>query len=530
MFKATLRTVFILFIYQTHLLGQYPTADQYISNYRSLAISEMKRTGIPASIKMAQALLESGAGMSSLCTKANNHFGIKCGNVWNGDSYGLRDDERMLLVFKKKSCFRKYNNAEESYIDHSEFIRRPNGPYQELFNLNKTDYKGWAFGLKKAGYATASDYPEKLIGIIERYHLYQLDGLNDADVIVSTSIKKSEATVLKTEISPKDRIIKINEVKAIVAKPGETPVSISRIANKDVDDILKYNDYLRYASQELNPNDIVFLGKKKKAFWGKNKTHTVLQGDNMFLISQLYGIRLDKLYERNHINPETEPAIGQTIYLRGERPDNSAVITSKVKVEPAKEVISKPVLVSNHQKSEPLIQKETTSPEFQKLNKRPVVNTGIEVKKSIPGNEVLSDKLDFVMEPAGKAKAENNDLEESHTFTPATTGLSVNKVTATAISPIEAREETDHEMPDKTKAEGTKLIPALTGAKAPAIILNTPAQKEAPIPNNTLYHTVTSGDTLYNISRRYNMDVESLKSLNQLTDNNIKLGQKLKIK
>ncbi|WCL82003.1 glucosaminidase domain-containing protein [Saprospira sp. CCB-QB6] len=139
------------------------TASAYIERFKPIAIAEMKRTGVPASIKMAQAILESGYGRSELAKKANNHFGIKCGSNWNGKTYKL-----------KASCFRAYSSAEESFKQHSDFLR--NGSrYADLFKLKTTDYKGWAKGLRKAGYATSSSYPSKLIELIERYRLHQYD-------------------------------------------------------------------------------------------------------------------------------------------------------------------------------------------------------------------------------------------------------------------------------------------------------------------------------------------------------------------
>ena len=140
-------------------------AVNYIKKYHSISINEMKRTGVPASIKLAQAILESGYGSSELSTKANNHFGIKCGSTWKGKSYYLKS---------RQSCFRAYNSAEESFVEHSNFLK--NGSrYDDLFKLKKSDYKAWAKGLQKAGYATNSDYSSKLIELIERYKLFQFD-------------------------------------------------------------------------------------------------------------------------------------------------------------------------------------------------------------------------------------------------------------------------------------------------------------------------------------------------------------------
>ena len=158
----------------TILSGQDAAVESYIQRYQELAVREMHRTGIPASIKMAQAILESDAGRSDLAKNANNHFGIKCGSDWNGPTYGKKDDERGAVGFKKKSCFRKYNTPEQSFTAHSDFLTtRPN--YAPLFDISPTNYKKWAKGLKKAGYATSNQYPKRLISVIERYDLDRLD-------------------------------------------------------------------------------------------------------------------------------------------------------------------------------------------------------------------------------------------------------------------------------------------------------------------------------------------------------------------
>lgn len=166
--------LFVLLLSGPLLSAQGADAEAYIKRYQDLAVREMHRTGIPASITMAQAILESDYGRSELARKANNHFGIKCGDNWNGPSYKEKDDDRGAIGFKKKSCFRKYGSPEGSFKDHSDFLTtRPN--YAPLFKIKKKNYKKWAKGLKKAGYATSNSYPKKLINIIERYNLDRLD-------------------------------------------------------------------------------------------------------------------------------------------------------------------------------------------------------------------------------------------------------------------------------------------------------------------------------------------------------------------
>lgn len=148
--------------------------EKYIEQFKFLAISEMDRSGIPASIKMAQGLLESMAGRSELAIQANNHFGIKCKNNWNGETYQYEDDDYNTSGQLIASCFRSYSSAIDSYKDHSDFLmNRPR--YKELFNLSKTDYTSWAYGLKRCGYATDPNYAERLIRTIQKYNLDLLD-------------------------------------------------------------------------------------------------------------------------------------------------------------------------------------------------------------------------------------------------------------------------------------------------------------------------------------------------------------------
>ena len=198
----------------------------FIKKYKDIAIEEMDRTGIPASIKLAQGILESGCGKSQLAINANNHFGIKCHN-WNGPSFTMDDD-------KRNECFRKYRNPEESWIDHSEFLlTRPR--YAFLFDLPKTDYKGWAKGLKKAGYATASDYAQKLIKIIEEEELYQFDrpGKKIRPIPNELNYQLGESKNYQS------RVVYINKIPSVKVKEGDTFESIAQYFNIPLKKLLK---------------------------------------------------------------------------------------------------------------------------------------------------------------------------------------------------------------------------------------------------------------------------------------------------
>lgn len=312
----------------------------YINTYKHLALKEMQRSRIPASITLAQAILESNAGYSYLATNGNNHFGIKCHN-WNGPTI-FRDDEH------PNECFRKYSSVEDSYQDHSEFLENPR--YQELFSISPDDYVNWAYGLKKSGYATDSRYAEQLIDIIERYKLYALD--NDLLLADNSSFNavssnqnyytKDEKSHKKTKqtyhSSPKKGIRKsdprapasagtkynasevfyYNHIKTVTVNTDITPRQVARAYDVDVNKLCTYNDI---EADELFPaNTKVYLEAKRNKGPVDVRTHKVLEGETMHEISQRYGIKLEKLYKLNILAIGAEPLEGEIIYLRSKAP------------------------------------------------------------------------------------------------------------------------------------------------------------------------------------------------------------------
>ena len=215
--------------------GTSTSGLNYIDRYKGIAIEEMNKYGIPASIKLAQALLESGNGNSYLATRANNHFGIKCGGSWSGKSVNRPDDSN-------NDCFRVYNDPEHSFRDHSQFLLRKR--YENLFTLRKDDYKGWAKGLKAAGYATNPRYPELLIDLIERYNLQQYDRA-EAPVEVIARVEKVEEVIEEKEVEEPQ--VPVEEIKKPVAmliyevKATDTMYSIARKYNVTVETIKQLN-------------------------------------------------------------------------------------------------------------------------------------------------------------------------------------------------------------------------------------------------------------------------------------------------
>lgn len=275
----------------------------YINQYKDLAISQMLKYNIPASITLAQGLLESGAGTSELTVKGNNHFGIKC-HDWLGATTYHDDDE-------KQECFRAYNDAFESYEDHSRFLSHQSR-YKRLFTLRRTDYKGWANGLKSCGYATNPAYAKKLIGIIELYKLYDYDKATKYDKFM---VQRAEVK----NISSGGNLHSIhiyNKNYYLTVKAGDTFKSIAKEVGISYKKIAKYNE--RDKRDRLVEGEIIYLKKKQskadKVF--KNRPHRVKAGESMYSIAQYYGIRLSSLYKMNHLNADYSIKVGDYLKVR----------------------------------------------------------------------------------------------------------------------------------------------------------------------------------------------------------------------
>ncbi|HBB92616.1 MAG TPA: hypothetical protein DC042_13110 [Bacteroidales bacterium] len=279
----------------------------YIRKYSNLAINEMHYSRIPASITMAQALLESKFGTSELAVNANNHFGIKCQMEWTGERYTYQDDD-------ENTCFRKYSSIDESFRDHSHFLMyRPR--YAGLFKLDPTDYTAWAHGLKLAGYATNPNYAPMLLKIIENYRLHmldsevpQIDHVNSVnDILIPMNFPEGGALAT--------RIFHRNRIDYTIARMGDNVESLTRQFDKLRWEIRKYNDIPK--DQDLRPGQVVYLQPKRKQAEPGYSIHTVDQGETMHSISQMYGIRIKCLYKRNEMKPGEEPRPGDEIWLRG---------------------------------------------------------------------------------------------------------------------------------------------------------------------------------------------------------------------
>lgn len=313
--KTIALAILLLSIYQVSY-AQTEQHRQYIDRFYPIAVAEMERSGIPASIKLAQGILESGVGSSELATNANNHFGIKCGGSWDGEGYYVKDDDRDADGNLIKSCFRVFESPEESYIAHTEFLRDPNKAYRygSLFEFSNTDYENWAHGLKEAGYATNPDYPNLLIGIINNNNLTQYDLLTKADLDQAfvTNYPKERDEIINKKYT---KITMFNDLESALAREGETPMDISQKFNIPTKLIVKYNEI--EGVKIFKENERVFLQNKRTKYKGKTKFHRVQRGESMYDIGQQYGIKTQWLYWRNRMEAETEPAPGQQLKLKG---------------------------------------------------------------------------------------------------------------------------------------------------------------------------------------------------------------------
>ncbi|MGN1240041.1 MAG: glucosaminidase domain-containing protein [Paludibacteraceae bacterium] len=296
---------------------QNPLYLQYIAQWRDVVVANQQNYGIPASITMAQALLESAAGTSELAINAKNHFGIKCTSEWTGETY-LKDDD------KKDDCFRVYNDAKESFDDHSAFLHRAR--YQPLFEIAVEDYAGWANGLKKCGYATDAKYPQKLVKLIEDY---RLDLLADKDWSPASNggsnatqrpvvVKKTEPiAVISSNPEPEyveslsakeerqlflltHKTMKYNGVKYVVALEGDTYPNVAFRLNITERSLREWNDAL---DRTLHAGDRIYLAKKKPQALPEKALVWVAPGESLWEICQREAVQMKKVQECNGFLP-----------------------------------------------------------------------------------------------------------------------------------------------------------------------------------------------------------------------------------
>lgn len=502
------------------------TVEQYVEKYAPIAVDEMFRSRIPASITLAQGLLESGNGNSRLALVANNHFGIKCKADWKGETLNEDDDA-------PQECFRKYPTPLDSYRDHSEFLMKGQR-YAFLFDLEPNDYKSWAMGLRKAGYATNPKYGEILIATIEKNNLQRFD------VVKPNAVEVKEIAEEKKEIVQQQQNLVINKIPATIAKDGESYATIASAYDMRVWQIYKYNDL--YKTDYIHAGDTLYL--KPKNYKGLVATHTVEGYENMHMISQRYAVKLSRLLKYNRMKEGQEPAQGQQIYLQAKRPDSvvlrtvpmpamrvDTVIDNHIYEDPKKNVeTSQPVMPNNafdlesHGVKEDLAFFHTVQPGetlFSIAKKYNVQVDGIKALNNLHGDDIqVGSRL--IINPNQPAIQPNEEsvIPGYHQVRQGETLYSIARLYNISLAELKALNEMES---DTIKVGEELIVVPLNGEKANEEIANDN-------PNEPVYHLVKEKETLYSLSRKYGVTPEQIRRLNGIIDNTIPVGAKLRIR
>ena len=501
------------------------TPEQYILKYKDLAIEEMKRTGIPASITLAQGLFESGNGNSFLAKPPyNNHFGIKCKSDWTGRSVKVDDDEL-------QECFRAYDKAEDSYMDHSNFLTcQPR--YAGLFKLDPTDYKSWAYGLKAAGYATNPKYPEKLIEKIEKYNLYQYD-LGNKHVAPIAENKVPEITKLLIG-KASDNSFTFRNIPAYVVRPGDDYQTIANDHDMMRWEIRKYNDLK--TGEPLKPNTILYLKPKHRK--GTEPTREVKPGEGMYYISQDEGIKLRLLYKWNQMKEGQEPAPGAILNLQHKRETPPALLAPGT-VVPRKGVM--------------LIQEPPTGPKPNFENKclPPKDSDSVKSIHVLPdtyrpdGNK----NSGLIFSPSHQKQKRDSAIKMMHTeptypvidgtdsngrFHIAQKGETIYGIAKNNGTRYDSLIKWNQVMGHISEGQKIYLMRPANFMKPRYILDNKSEQREikqdiGSKDSSADLYTVKPGDTLYSLSKKFNVSVQQLIDWNGLKNNSISIGQILKV-
>ncbi|MEN9312227.1 MAG: hypothetical protein RIT42_333 [Bacteroidota bacterium] len=484
---------------------------QYIDSFKFVAMQEMRAHGVPASITLGQGVLESASGNSKLAKNCNNHFGIKCRSNWTG-KFCLADDDA------KDECFRGYETAFDSYRDHSLFLKGGKR-YFLLFELSATDYKGWANGLREAGYATNPNYGNILIGVIEKYRLSQYDSM----VVFGEDFYSPGVA---TNTAP----VEVNGIQAIMAKPGETPEQVAARYNMSTWQIYKYNDISK--GDMLSPGEIIYLKPKRRRSFENN--HTVKNGETMREISQKYGVKVKHLYKLNRLEPGLEVRPGEVINLKEKRDVPPAILERNDNPNQVNAVD----LILN-QRTEPqggqskgtvyeVQAGETLQDIAQRMN---VSALDLARWNNLDGYSVAAGQI-LVLRPNVKMSEEtqvdyrnfmsNNgaaSAPRTHIVIRGETLFSIARLYRLSVDSLTAW----NQLEGKPLMVDRKLYLQRVGGTSPAKSNNNAGQFDA-------YHFVQPGETLYSISRKYAISVEEIKAWNRLENNQIEVGQRLQVR
>ncbi|MHB1920816.1 MAG: glucosaminidase domain-containing protein [Chitinophagaceae bacterium] len=519
--------IFLLVVMMVSLKGwsqevdssQPMTTSQYIATYKDLAESEMQRTGVPAAISLAQGIVESDSGNGWLVLHSNNHFGIKCKNNWTGQTISHDDDA-------KNECFRKYASAQDSWEDHSDFLKG-NARYSFLFQLDPRDFKDWATGLKEAGYATSPNYAQKLIRIIEENDLqqYTLEALQmeklggssvRAPILSSPGVAISGPLhSVKTDQDPStplpsttgvqtypSGVFKINGSPVIFLPGGSSLLTLAEKYRIKLRKLLRFND-LKKNDLTLNQGMLIYL--KKKPNRGVHDGHLVRMGENMQSISQKEDIQLKWLYKRNRLRMGQQPAIGSDLVLRGFASSAPSLATHIYPIGNTREM---------------------------EVTPGPPVPT----QKKISADSVQD-------EPLGSQQQQINSQEHTDTFPPHSQRILIQN----PLNPPARNWPKIHIQPRHQPSSDSLAHPSQTvlidqdqdppphffpreGLHHTVLKKSYSRMKTRARSNRVKFYTVRKGDSLYGVARRFRVKISQLKLWNHLLKNAIRIGQRLKIK
>jgi flagellum-specific peptidoglycan hydrolase FlgJ/LysM repeat protein len=580
----------------------------YVDRFKAIAVREMERTGVPASIKLAQGLLESDAGRSTLANQANNHFGVKCHSDWQGARYYKEDDDYDPVTKELlKSCFRVYKNADESFVEHSEFLRDPRKVtrYGWLFQLPKTDYVAWANGLEKSGYATAGDYSEKLIKIIEDYQLAQFDGLSSGELPMagtkpqggnrpndnfpvngnqpaytppssggnrptdpnqlpyfdpnnpngSTASNGANGSVNGgngSYVAPMaDMAGTRNDVKYVRAISGQNLYEVAGKNGFRVENLQSYNEEVGDPNRPLEHGLVLYTQKKRNSWSGPDKRHVVKDCETMYDIAQKYGIKLSKLYSKNEMRDGEQPQVGERILLRRGWFQGT----------------DKPALRDTFNEWRRCKIPANVKPQMSSPVSRPGTNPGNVFETEISPNGATqtapsSGNLNYpppVQQP--NYQNQNSSSYPTTSYPTTTTEYPTTSYPTTSTEyPTTSYPTTTTEYPTTSYPTTTTEYPSTTTTSAPsyptypsrpatsyptnkptkpttappAARPSTPAPRPTTAPTASTagaqYHLVQPKETLWGLSQKYKTSVDALKKLNNMADNNLQIGQQLRVK
>ncbi|MFI5195608.1 MAG: glucosaminidase domain-containing protein [Chitinophagales bacterium] len=540
-------------------------AQKYIERYYTLAIDEQKRAGIPASITLGQGILETEAGASELMTKANNHFGIKCKNDWGGDKFLHTDDAPM-------ECFKKYKCAEESYKDHSDYLKR-NPRYAKLFTLKTTDYKSWAVCLRNCGYATNPQYAQNLIKIIEDFKLqdYTYSALDSSllknrhiiseaadrseitDDTIATTTSKSRVNPIqniadsardfvvnkKNDIPPSappppdidsSKIVTVNGMKAFYAHKGEMLLPYAIKYKIRYPRLLEMNDL---PDGPLPFNTCVYLEKKQTL--GARATHVVKDGESLLMISQAEGVQLKRLMAMNMLNPNEEPVTGSVLYLQSATAIKPEVKINAIVAHKSNAIVTGPDTTAKQDNDYIAINRSVTTVKPAVKKPQPVVadttanHKVTPVAVNIPKPQPHADTAKPHTVAPAYMIAVKTPVEDTNPIKPVVVQPYMREK---PVTPVEKQDATTEEEFTKLKAELDKVVYADDSKLVAKIESAQPQQKSAEeqAAVGAKYYTVKRGDTAFSIAKKNNITVGELLKLNDITASGVKVGKSLRIK